>query len=67
MKCTSTNAEMGTEKDLITLDAGDYFGEMALMLDEPRHANCIAVSPKTTCFKLAKNDFLSMFGPLQVK
>jgi CRP-like cAMP-binding protein len=52
------------EKDLITLSVGDYFGEMALMLDEPRHANCIAVG-NAVCFKLAKNDFLSMFGPLQ--
>ena len=35
------------------------------MLDEPRHANCIAMTSATECFKLAKNDFLSMFGPLQ--
>jgi len=44
---------------------GDYFGEMALMLDEPRHANCIAVNGPVKALKLSKNDFLSMFGPLQ--
>jgi len=38
----------GAEIDLITLKDGDYFGEMALMLNEPRHANCIAVSGETT-------------------
>lgn len=64
VKCTATK-EDGSETDLITLDAGDYFGEMALMLDEPRHANCIAVMGDVTCLKLSKNDFLSMFGPLQ--
>jgi hypothetical protein len=43
VKCTSTK-EGGAEIDLITLKDGDYFGEMALMLNEPRHANCIAVN-----------------------
>lgn len=35
------------------------------MLDEPRHANCIAVNGPVKALKLSKNDFLSMFGPLQ--
>lgn len=64
VKCTSTKAS-GEETDLITIGEGDYFGEMALMLDEPRHANCIAVSRTVTCFKLSKADFMNMFGPLQ--
>jgi CRP-like cAMP-binding protein len=64
VKCTATK-DNGTETDLITLKDGDYFGEMALMLDEPRHANCIAVNGDAVCFKLSKSDFLSMFGPLQ--
>jgi len=63
VKCTASK-EDGTESDLITLETGDYFGEMALMLDEPRHANCIAEGD-VTCLKLSKNDFLNMFGPLQ--
>jgi len=65
VKCTSTKEASKEETDLITIHSGDYFGEMALMLDEPRHANCIAVSPRVTCFKLSKEDFMSMFGPLQ--
>lgn len=46
VRCTSTK-ENGSEVDLITLNSGDYFGEMALMLNEPRHANCIAVGAVT--------------------
>ncbi|EGB12206.1 hypothetical protein AURANDRAFT_20216 [Aureococcus anophagefferens] len=38
VKCTHTKPS-GGEQHLLTLKRGDYFGEMALMLDEPRHAN----------------------------
>lgn len=41
--CTQAkSATDATEMALLNLGAGDYFGEMALMLDEPRAANCIA-------------------------
>ena len=46
------------------LSAGDYFGEMALMLDEPRHANVIAVGP-CKCLSLDRSDFDELLGPLQ--
>ena len=47
-----------------SLSAGDYFGEMALMLDEPRHANVIAVGP-CKCLSLDRSDFDELLGPLQ--
>jgi Cyclic nucleotide-binding domain len=37
---------------LLTLKDGDYFGEMSLMLDEPRAANCIAVEGPVRCLAL---------------
>mmetsp|Transcript_34552 Transcript_34552/g.91733 ORF Transcript_34552/g.91733 Transcript_34552/m.91733 type:complete len:538 (+) Transcript_34552:963-2576(+) len=46
------------------LSAGDYFGEMALMLDEPRHANVIAIGP-CKCLSLDRSDFDELLGPLQ--
>lgn len=46
----------GNEKDLATLLAGDFFGEMALLHDEPRNASCIAVTP-CSLFELSRSDF----------
>jgi CRP-like cAMP-binding protein len=46
-----------------TLGAGDYFGEMALMLDEPRHANVISLSP-LKCLTLDRQQFVELLGPL---
>lgn len=47
VSCTQAkSATDATEMALLTLGAGDYFGEMALMLDEPRAANCIAAGGK---------------------
>ena len=34
------------------------------MLDEPRHANCIAIG-ETRCLRLGRADFETLFGPLQ--
>lgn len=63
VKCTQMKAN-GREIELITLRAGDYFGEMALMLDEPRHANCIAVG-KVTCLSLDRAKFDMLLGSVQ--
>ena len=61
VKCTSSK-EGGSEIDLITLKEGDYFGEMALMLNEPRHANCIATGGPVTCYVLSRNNFMLILG-----
>lgn len=47
MSCTQAkSATDPTEISLLTLGKGEYFGEMALMLEEPRAANCIATGGK---------------------
>lgn len=49
VSCTQAkSATDPTEMQLLTLGAGDYFGEMALMLDEPRAANCVAIGGKVS-------------------
>lgn len=63
VKCVQTKSS-GREVELITLKTGDYFGEMALMLDETRHANCIAVGP-VKCLTLDRVKFDLLLGPVQ--
>ncbi len=46
------------------MKAGDYFGEMALMLNETRHANCIAAG-KTKVLTLDRVKFYMLLGPIQ--
>lgn len=46
----------GKEQVVATLGSGDYFGEMALLTDEPRSATIVAVEPCET-FVLFKNEF----------
>lgn len=40
-----TREDNGRQRDLATLMAGDFFGEMALLDDEPRTASVAAVTP----------------------
>ncbi len=53
-----------TEIPLLNLKEGDYFGEMALMLEEPRAAHCIAQGP-VSCLCLSRTEFFSLLGPIQ--
>ena len=43
---------------------GDYFGEMALLLDEARHANVIAMGP-VEVLGLEKENFIKLLGPVR--
>lgn len=63
VKCTQIKSN-GREVELITLNAEDYFGEMALMLNETRHANCIAVGA-VTCYTLDRAKFNILLGSVQ--
>ena len=63
VKCTQIKTT-GAELELLELGPGDYFGEMALMLNDTRHASCYAVGP-TKCFKLSRANFDLLLGPVQ--
>jgi cGMP-dependent protein kinase len=60
VRCTQVKSS-GREFELITLRPGDYFGEMALILHEARHANCIAES-SVKCLSLNSERFDLLLG-----
>eukprot|EP00624_Nannochloropsis_granulata_P002567 evm.model.NODE_2292_length_18822_cov_22.697163.4 len=62
VKCTQYKQDR--EVELLTLGTGDYFGEMALLLDEPRHANVTAVG-HVEVLSLEKEDFAKLLGPVR--
>lgn len=55
--------ENGEEKQVITYKSGDYFGERALIKNEPRAANIVAV---TDCklVTMDRHTFKRLLGPL---
>jgi len=51
-------------KEVMRLKEGDYFGERALLNNEPRAANVIAVGA-TKCLYIGRHAFEEVLGPLQ--
>ncbi len=61
VKCIDNNSD---NEDVILKD-GSYFGELAILNDKPRQRDVVVVSPKCTCFSLARTEFLAIFGSLK--
>jgi CRP-like cAMP-binding protein len=60
--CTEVGAGQKRLED-VRLNAGEYFGERALLTDEPRAANVLADS-NVTCMVLDRDAFTGLLGPL---
>ncbi len=60
--CTRSD-EDGHERELIKLGAGDFFGERALQMKEPRAANVIARGD-VECFTLSQVQFNLLLGSI---
>ena len=50
-------------REVMRIEKGGYFGEQALLKDEPRGASVIAVE-ETTCFVINRSGFEQILGPL---
>eukprot|EP01029_Cantina_marsupialis_P017092 TRINITY_DN383_c1_g1_i3.p1 TRINITY_DN383_c1_g1~~TRINITY_DN383_c1_g1_i3.p1 ORF type:complete len:811 (-),score=267.69 TRINITY_DN383_c1_g1_i3:286-2718(-) len=61
---TKPSSPRDEEKEIGTLIPGDYFGEGALLTNDPRRANIIAVG-EVTCIALSRDAFTKVLGPLQ--
>ncbi|RCH82577.1 hypothetical protein CU098_007497, partial [Rhizopus stolonifer] len=53
----------GTQRQVMVGKKGDYFGELALINDEPRAATVIA-NGKLRCATLSKKAFIRLLGPV---
>jgi Cyclic nucleotide-binding domain len=64
--CTDTVIITGTgeEREVMRLGKGDFFGERALLKNEPRGANVIATG-YVDCLVLERADFNQLLGPLE--
>jgi CRP-like cAMP-binding protein len=53
-----------TPRELVQLGIGKYFGELALISNEPRKANVVALTSPVICYTLDKQSFTSILGTL---
>lgn len=52
------------EEEIRTLTRGDYFGEQALLKEDKRTANIIALEPGVECLTLDREPFCQLIGDL---
>ncbi|XP_037825865.1 cGMP-dependent protein kinase, isozyme 1 isoform X1 [Lucilia sericata] len=64
VKVTQKLAPSTEEKEIRTLQMGDYFGEQALINEDKRTANIIAMAPGVECLTLDRESFTHLIGDL---
>ncbi|CAL4085359.1 unnamed protein product, partial [Meganyctiphanes norvegica] len=52
------------EEEIRILDKGSYFGEQALLKEDARSANIIAMAPGVECLTLDRDSFIQLIGDL---
>lgn len=64
VKVTQRLPGCSEEEEIRTLVRGDYFGEQALIKEDKRTANIIAMSPGVECLTLDRDSFIQLIGNL---
>ncbi|XP_053957663.1 cGMP-dependent protein kinase, isozyme 1 [Anastrepha ludens] len=64
VKVTQKLTTTSEEKEIRTLERGDYFGEQALINEDKRTANIIAMAPGVECLTLDRDSFTQLIGDL---
>uniref|UniRef100_A0A1I8P6X5 cGMP-dependent protein kinase n=1 Tax=Stomoxys calcitrans TaxID=35570 RepID=A0A1I8P6X5_STOCA len=64
VKVTQKLTPSAEEKEIRTLERGDYFGEQALINEDKRTANIIAMAPGVECLTLDRDSFTHLIGDL---
>jgi len=59
VKVSRKDLIMNADKEVATLGPNDFFGEMALITDEPRNAT-VTILDEAQLFVLSKSDFLKL-------
>eukprot|EP01123_Difflugia_compressa_P010465 TRINITY_DN3836_c0_g1_i1.p1 TRINITY_DN3836_c0_g1~~TRINITY_DN3836_c0_g1_i1.p1 ORF type:complete len:525 (-),score=71.76 TRINITY_DN3836_c0_g1_i1:319-1698(-) len=62
--CTKKGEDGRQEVEALRLKAGDYFGELALLRNEPRQATVIAVGA-VKCLTIGREHFNQVMGPCE--
>ena len=53
------------DEKVMNYTEGDYFGELALLTDQPRRATITSLN-KMKCARMHRRDFNRLLGPLQL-
>merc|ERR1711920_60101 len=53
------------EKNVMDYKSGDYFGELALLKNQPRAASVVVSSDTAKVLSMSRAAFIKMLGPLQ--
>lgn len=63
--CVATKVSDGEAPQTMTHQAGDYFGELALIQDQPRQATVSVASPEAKLLSMDRATFKRLMGPME--